>query len=491
MAADPSQLTPVLDSAVAHALAQQRADGSWCGLPAPRVLDTAVTALALAADPDDGGSVRALAAARAWLARARPQTHHPVAQALETTVRAFALGTAAPVVVDIGDSTDTALAGRIRLLAVLARYVSRLPAHGLRRSVRAELDRREQSPWTVVELLASLVVLGVRAGERTDAADWAARLRGHQWPDGSFHGNPVSTALAFLALCLTGTEPALLASTRAYLLSTQQPDGTWRYRRGEVWDTALLVRAGRGLPAFDRQALPRALDFLAGAQNPDGGWALTRGLPSDNRTTASVLLALAGYDRPGQARALAHLADQRTEDGLWRTWQDRRDPPVPDVVAEVVTALDRHRDRHEVPLGPARAWLAASWRESPGWENTWRRNAPLAVAALGAAVPGTPAAEEAVRWLLAAQAPDGGWGPAPGTEGSPAATAAALLALASAPPAIGPAREAAVRWLLERRHDNGTWPGEPDTAGPRPVLVHHPLHTHALVLAGLRAAQPS
>ncbi|GAA2778294.1 prenyltransferase/squalene oxidase repeat-containing protein [Crossiella cryophila] len=481
-------LSSALAGAVTHSLVHRRPDSSWCGTPDPRVLDTAVTAIALAACADEAGRA-AVARARSWLRHADPQTHHPLAYELEAALRALALG---QEVRHTAASTDIVLSGRTRLLTVLAGHS--LPGAGCpRTALRAELDRglRERlKPWTVVELLAGIAILAMRAGDLGEARAAVARLRPHQWPDGSFYGNPVCTALALLALALTGSEPDLLDRTRRRVLRTQQEDGTWRFCASEVWDTALMVRAGQGLPRFDRHALPGALAFLAAAQNPDGGWSYTRGLESDNDTTGAVLLALGGRSLPGRGlpRALAYLAGQQTADGLWRTWQYRQDPPAQDVVAHVLGGLHQYRGQHHIPLAPATRWLGECWQREGRWSSSWYRGLPYATAEVGAALAGQEVLDHAVKALLANQNGDGGWGAEAGLASSAAATGLALLALSRSRVLDPDSREAAVTWLLRTRPADGTWAGEPDMYGPRPMLVHYPTQTHAFVLLGLRAA---
>ena len=186
-------------------------------------------------------------------------------------------------------------------------------------------------------------------GDRTSARQAARRVADEQSPSGDFFANPVTTALAALALQAAAPGTAAARRCAEYLLTSQLPDGTWRFSTSDVWDTSLTVRAFHGAPAFDRHGLPAAVAFLVAAQNPDGGWPYRLGVESDNDTTAAVLIALDGASgAPGTTirAGLRHLVRQQTADGLWRTWQSAGDPPVDDVVAHVVTALARHSGRH-------------------------------------------------------------------------------------------------------------------------------------------------
>ncbi|MYT32651.1 MULTISPECIES: prenyltransferase/squalene oxidase repeat-containing protein, partial [unclassified Streptomyces] len=280
-----------------------------------------------------------------------------------------------------------------------------------------------------------------------------------------------------------------------YLLASQRPDGTWRFATSDVWDTALSVRVFRGSAAFDRSALPAAVAFLVAAQNPDGGWPYRSDVESDTDTTAAALLALLALDgatgAPGTAirAGLRHLAEQQTLDGLWRTWQSAGDPPVDDVIAHVVTALDRHSGRHRIPLTAARDWLAGRYAEQGRWHAGWYRGLPYALAEV---LPAFDAATHkgghpAARTLAETRNPDGGWPVEAGGPSTPAATGLALAALER-----GGVHDATywipgLGYLLETQRDDGTWPGVPLMYGPRPLLTHFPTQNHAFTAEGLFA----
>jgi squalene-hopene/tetraprenyl-beta-curcumene cyclase len=169
---------------------------------------------------------------------------------------------------------------------------------------------------------------------------------------------------------------------RERLVADQQPDDTWRFCTGDVWDTSLIVRALRGHPRFAREGLGRALDFLHSTQNDDGGWPFRSGVESDNDTTGAVMLALRGtlHGERTLGRSLAYLGRVQMDDGLWRTWQFRDDPPVEDVVAHVLSALDAYAGRHGLPVARARAWLAERVETKGAWAASWYRGIPYAVA---------------------------------------------------------------------------------------------------------------
>ncbi|PAU48649.1 prenyltransferase [Streptomyces albireticuli] len=500
-----SVLRPRVEHALAqatrHVLAAQRDDGSWLAVPAPRVTETALCTLALGHSPlsADGG---AAARGRAWLAvSGTPQDHHPVAHAMETALLSLALGTSAPVDMSHPSFTDRALSARARLLQAVALHTGRVTIGGpgpdvLRGNLSAAVsDPGRLKRWTRVELWAAQTLVEASFGNHTGALRTARLIADQQAPEGDFFGNPVTTALAALALQAAAPGTAAARRCRAYLRKRQLPDGTWRFSTSDVWDTALTVRTFRGDAAFDRHGLPAAVAFLVAAQNADGGWPYRSGLESDNDTTASVLVALTGADGTSRATAvragLRHLAGQQTADGLWRTWQSAGDPPVDDVIAHVVVALDSHPGRHEVPLTAARGWLNDRFREQGRWHGGWYRGLPYATAevlpALGTVVRagGHPAA----RALAGARHPDGGWPAEAGGPSTPATTGLALTALDRGGVLDAAHWAAGLDYLLANQRADGTWPGVPLMYGPRPLLTQYPTHTHAFAAGGLFAGR--
>ncbi|MGW1377448.1 prenyltransferase/squalene oxidase repeat-containing protein [Streptomyces sp. NPDC002446] len=493
--------------ATRHALSTQRDNGSWLATPAPRVTETALCTLALARSPHPGAG-RAAERGRAWLTNgAAPQDHHPVARAMETALLSLALDSGGPIDLSHPSFADRALSARARLLQAIALHTGRPTRGGTGPdALRAELATAVAAPgrlkrWTRVELWSAHALVESHFGDQISARQAARTIADQQSPSGDFFGNPVTTALA--ALALQAAAPGAPATRRCaeYLLTGQLPDGTWRFATSDVWDTALTVRAFHGAPAFDGHGLPAAVAFLVAAQNPDGGWPYRLGVESDNDTTAAALIALGGVNgasgAPGRAirAGLHHLARQQTADGLWRTWQSAGDPPVDDVIAHVVTALDRHSGRHGVQLTAARGWLGERLGEQGRWHAGWYRGLPYATAevlpALGAAALHT-GGHPAARTLAETRNPDGGWPVEPGGPSTPAATGLALAALERGG-LLGEEYEdhwaQGLGYLVAAQRADGTWPGVPLMYGPRPLLTHFPTHTHAFTVDGLFAGQ--
>ncbi|MFF8786101.1 prenyltransferase/squalene oxidase repeat-containing protein [Streptomyces sp. NPDC015125] len=493
-------MSRALALATRQTLSTQRDNGSWWATPAARITETALCTLALAHSPHPGAD-RAAERGRAWLANgAAPQNHHPVAQAVEAALLSLALDTGGPIDVSHPSFADRALSARARLLQAIALYSGRATSGGTGpTALRTRLATAVAAPerlkhWTRVELWSAHALVETHFGDRVSARHAAARVADQQSPSGDFFGNPVTTALA--ALALQAATPGTAAARRCaeYLLTSQLPDGTWRFSTSDVWDTALTVRTFHGAAAFDRHGLPAALTFLVAAQNPDGGWPYRSGVESDNDTTAAVLIALRGAGgAPGTTlrAGLGHLYRQQTDDGLWPTWQSAGDPPVDDVVAHVVTALDCCSGHPRVPLAAARRWLGERLDKQGRWHAGWYRGLSYATAevlpALDAAAQG--GGHPAARTLAETRNPDGGW---PVEGAGPSTPAATGLALAALERGGLPAEEhwaPALGYLVETQRDDGTWPGVPLMYGPRPLVTHYPTHTHAFAAGGLFAGQ--
>ncbi len=351
------------------------------------------------------------------------------------------------------------------------------------RCTRARLKQ-----WSKIELVAMHILLAHRANDTATAQAAAFALIHGQTLDPGATFNPVGTALAYLALCHAAPDAPARHVLRARLLTDQHTDGTWRFCTSDVWDTSLIVRGFRQHPAFARTAMPAALRFLQRAQNDDGGWPFRSHVESDNDTTGAVMLALRGTPEaePTVDRALAYLARVQMDNALWRTWHFRDDPPVTDVVAHVLSALDAHADRHTIPVTPARQWLAEQVEHGQVWAASWYHGLPYAVAEIGRALgPDHPVAHRGIDMLAETQQSDGGWAPEPGADSTASATGLALSAIVDRHPRR---IAAALQYLVEAQRPDGTWPGTPTMYGPRPLLSHFATHTQAFVVGGLVAA---
>jgi squalene-hopene/tetraprenyl-beta-curcumene cyclase len=484
-----------LGLAVEHCVSLQRPDGSWEVAPDGRIFETALAGYALAHTP--GGLDRgAVARARAWVEAAAPQEHHPVSFLLEDTLRRIIVGVGGVVDLTAPELDAPVLASRTMLLHTLALHAglsvrARRSEDELRQIVAREYERSTQArhkQWSKVELIALHILLQARAGREAAVEAAGFDLVHMQAPRSGFFFNPISTALAYIALCVAAPSSDPWFVLRSQLLEHQHADGSWRFCTSDVWDTSLIVRAFAGHPTFVQTALQPALDFLQATQNVDGGWPFRSGVESDNDTTGAVMLALHGTMQGERTkdRALAYLARVQMESGLWRTWQFRDDPPVEDVVAHVLSALDAYRGRHRIAVAAARQWLAAEVERRGAWSASWYRGVPYAVAEIGRALGADhPLTRRGVDALAERQNEDGGWSPEFGGASTASATGLALQAIVDRHPARV---DRALRYLIDTQRPDGTWPGTPDMFGPRPLLSHFTTHTQAFVVGGLMAA---
>ncbi|GIJ43827.1 hypothetical protein Val02_07130 [Virgisporangium aliadipatigenens] len=202
---------------------------------------------------------------------------------------------------------------------------------------------------------------------------------------------------------------------------------------------------------------------------PAGGWSRStgKGWPSA-AATAEVIVALAAAPGsaddpvlPGAARWLVGRRDRR---GAWSPWvRDTSvagEGPCPSVTARAVVALlAAGVPVTDPPLRHALRWLLAAQRPDGTFDRAGHRGRTLgtacvlealAVAGLGA----HPVAVRARDRLLEVQRADGSWG-----DGTAEETVWALLALLRAGvPADSNAVRWGVGWLLAAQRPDGTWP---------------------------------
>ncbi|MEZ4294978.1 MAG: prenyltransferase/squalene oxidase repeat-containing protein [Polyangiaceae bacterium] len=494
------QVERSLERAVRYAISMQDERGAWSIEPDPRLFDTAFVAYVLS-HVEVAAAAAAVERAYPWIEKHQPQNHDPVALLLDATPRRLLIGDFSPV--DLrGPTLYSNLYRRKTLLLYTlglhagVRVLSPYVASQLKDQVKRFYERVDQirtKQWNKVDLIAVYAILEALEGNRAVASTVCERLAKLQAPDGGFCYNPLSTAIAFLALSvgMSGSEPWQRCLT--YLLEGQRADGTWRFCTCDVWDTTVMLRAYGDHPMFARAAAPRGLAFLREMQNEDGGWGFRPDVESDNDTASSALLALRDHEDDhtllAAERGIAYLLGLQRDDGLWNTWQAAEDHPVEDCVAHITAAIAAFRGTHTRSIRAAQRWLEQQYQQHGRWTAGWYRNLPYSTLEVSKGLrAGHPIAYSAVRQLLVLQNQDGGFPPEPGEPSSASATGLAVAALAEHYDVHQPALRRALELLLSKQTEEGTWLGEPEMYGPRPLTTHYQTTTHGFVGFGLMAA---
>jgi squalene-hopene/tetraprenyl-beta-curcumene cyclase len=494
-----SGLDQTLSRALRHCLDIQDARGAWQVAPDARLFDTGLVAYVLS-HVELPRAQEAVRRARAWLDRFEPQTHDMHANLLEVTPLRLLQGSTAPV--DL--RTPTLYSSVYRRKALLLYVVGLLadvkvlspykPSHikDLVRQFYLRSGSIRMKQWSKVDLISIYALFEAIEGNTAIVEEVCRRLETMQGEDGSFCHNPLSTAIALLALTAGALDSPAWTRCFEHLLDAQQPDGTWRFCTCDNWDTSLMLRALGDHPEL-AQATPRAIRFLLETQNPDGGWGFRHGVESDNDTSSCVLLAFRGLEGEDVHRAVEkgvfYLLSRQRKDGLWDTWQSSDDHPVEDCVAHITAALSAFRGSHAPAIRAAQRWLEQQYERDGRWTAGWYRNLPYSTLEVSKGLrSGNPVAYTAVSSLRAIQNSDGGFPLEPGEESSPSATGLAVAALAEHFDVHTPFLAKALGYLKDTQQPNGSWPGVVEMYGPRPLLSHFQTTTHAFVGFGLMAA---
>ena len=489
-----------IERAVRHCMETQDARGGWSVEPDPRLFDTALVAYVLS-HVEVAEAAAAVERAYPWIVKEPVQDHDPVARLLDETPRRLLVGDFSPV--DLRGPTlysdiyrrktlllyTIALHARVR---VLSPYVPQLLKDQVKRFYE-RMDRIRTKQWTKVDLISVYAILEALDGNTDAARRVCERLAGMQSRDGSYCHNPVSTAIAFLALSVALPGSPAWDRCLTYLLDAQRSDGTWRFFMCDVWDTTHVHRAYGDHPLYTKLVAPRAVELILASQNPDGGWGFGTDIESDNDTTSCALLAL--REREDEAsldaveRGIAYLLGVQRDDGLWNTWQASEDHPVEDCVAHITAAIAAFRGTHTRAIRPAQRWLEERYEQHGRWTAGWYRNLPYGTLEVSKGLrAGHPLAHSAVRALIGLQNPDGGFPPEPGEESEASPTGLAVAALAEHYDVHQPFLRRAIDYLIAHQRPDGSWRGKAETYAPRPLTLHYPMETHAQIGFGLMAA---
>lgn len=527
---------------------QQRPDGTWATFHGgPPELSTTVeawVALRLAGDPADaphlrraerfirqrGGLERTRVFTRIWLALFGLW---PWGELPELPPELILLPRWMPL--NVYDFACWARQTIVPLTVVSsARPVRRLPfgVEELRTGAPAPaLDR----PWTwtgffqrldrVLHAYARRPVRPLRRLALRRAEDW---ILARQEADGSWGGIQPPWVYSLLALRLRGhalDSPAMRAGLRGldrFIVREQTPDGVVRRLeacQSPVWDTALALTAllDAGVPGDDPAVL-RAADWLLAEEiTVSGDWAVRRprlapggwafefdndGYP-DTDDTAEVVLGLRRVAHPepdrvrgAVRRGVAWTRGMRSRDGGWGAFDADNtgtlplklpfcdfgaviDPPSADVTAHIVEMLAAEGLACAADCRGGVRWLLAAQEPDGSWFGRWGANHVYGTGAVVPALvaagvsPVHPAVRRAVGWLESVQNGDGGWGEDLRSyrdrawvgrgESTASQTAWALLALLAAGERSATV-ERGVAWLAATQRADGTW-DEPQFTG--------------------------
>ena len=358
-----------------------------------------------------------------------------------------------------------------------------LRSHSERKAIRWILDHQEadgswggiQPPW--VYSLIALKTCGfdnnhpvIRRG--IEGLEGFGIQKGDCWTMQGCISPVWDTCLVVQALAESGTaddDPMLRAAIRWLIdrqilvggdWQVQAPDlqpGGWAFEfhnncYPDIDDTAevvLALRLGRLPGAEDelrRQAMARAIDWVAGMQNRDGGWA---SFDKDNNHGYMTALTFCDFGEvldPSSADVTAHVLEMFSKTG---------------------------HNLDNLNLQAAYRYLRREQEDNGSWFGRWGVNY---IYGLGAVLPALeemgedmsqPYVRRGVEWLVDRQNPDGGWGESCASYVDPeqhgvgpstaSQTAWAILALVAAGEGDHPATQRGVQYLLATQQPDGQW----------------------------------
>ncbi|EDY47246.1 prenyltransferase/squalene oxidase repeat-containing protein [Streptomyces clavuligerus] len=476
-------------------------DGRYPGTCESRVLESAAALrllqLLVPSDP-------AVARARGFLCEAGKKER---ASELDRMVVAAALGTGVPAGPELTDRLLTGFthftAVRKRLLLETLLYLTGA-VDRVAEPVWEAFEARHLQVWKQIEMTACKAVLAAALGrpERVTAEDLAL-LAGTVRAGEVFEGNLLDHVLLLHALARHPGHDGPVRTGLATLIARQRPDGGFPLVAD--MDPVLTGLAGTALAesGADPAAQARLGDWLAARQHPSGAWNYTAETSqTDIETTSFVLEALASIDPARHRGALrsgcAYLAGMQNTDGGLPLYA-RGNPSEAATTGEAVTAWARtDADRYAARIEDAVRFLIDGQCPDGTWGLEWSasegnvilravyallRATDAGVLPDGLAHRAGKAVDMAVTRLLTSQNSDGGWGFRPTRHSDAISTAYALTTLSLA--GRHQAAPAGAAFLCSRVDTAGRVDAEYDTYSPRPLMIEITSLPRVYVLRGL------
>ncbi|WP_159395868.1 prenyltransferase/squalene oxidase repeat-containing protein [Streptomyces sp. 3211] len=198
------------------------------------------------------------------------------------------------------------------------------------------------------------------------------------------------------------------------LISTQKGHEIWE---GNILIHLSVLNALAGLPATE-EVVARGVDKVLRHQRVDGGFPFVTDTDTWCTATGGLALAAAGANEGDLHRIARHLVRQQRSNGGWAYTDIAQQTDVDDtsVAVEFMHSLDARRYKTSINAGLD--FLRSVRHDQGGFPTYVRSAAPeacmtaAAVNALGVdAVRNAQALQEGIRFLAAAQKPDGGFEP--------------------------------------------------------------------------------
>lgn len=377
-----------------------------------------------------------------------------------------------------------------------------------------------------------------RAAALREADRWMSERMMESDGLGAIYPAMINAVFALKALGHTDGDPLLETAIRE-VERLELPDGEDGLKLqpcfSPVWDTGLALYAlGKtGLPEH-REAMERAAAWLDEREvriwgdwrvkNPGGspgGWAFEYRNPfyPDVDDTAQVLLGFVAMKGRAAApsggsfqRGLSWILSMQNRDGGWSSFDKNNsraalnhfpfadhnamlDPSCPDVTGRILELLSEAGFQRSHPAVEKAVAYVRSHQEADGswfgrWGVAYLYGTWLALRGLKAI--GEPMEsvryQQAGRWIISKQNPDGGWGEScrsyddPSVKGQGASTASqtawALMALLSLESVAEPAFHRGLQYLLGTQREDGNWDEEPFTGTGFPRVFYLKYHLY-------------